>query len=213
MRYFVLLFILSAVGITYVAGFRYDHGGNPSRKPPIELIPDMDRQPKLRPQTDTAFVGWADGLSSRKLVEGTVARGSAYEDNEFNTGQHPDRPPGSTNWVEVAPVKFTESLMHQGQQKFNVYCAPCHGQQGDGKGVTSKLGMAVVANLHDARIVALADGEIFNTITQGKNLMGPYGANIDIADRWAVVAYMRALQRSRLATLDDVPESARANLK
>lgn len=209
MRYFVALFILSVAGITYVAGFRFDHGGNQSRKPPIELFPDMDRQPKLRPQTDSSLVAWTDGLSSRKPVTGTVARGFAYEDNEFNTG----RQPGTTNWVEVTPAKFTETLMKRGQQQFGVYCTPCHGQQGDGKGVTSKLGMAAVANLHDARIVGLADGEIFNTITQGKNLMGAYGANIEITDRWAVVAYVRALQRSRLATLDDVPEFARQNLR
>ncbi len=209
MRYFIILFILAAVGITYVAGFRYDHGGNPSRKPPIELFPDMDRQPKLRPQTDSAFVGWDDGLSSRKTLEGTVARGSDYEINEFTTG----RVLGSTNFVEVLPVKLTESLLQRGRYEFTIYCTPCHGQQGDGKGVTSKLGMAAVANLHDARIVGLADGEIFNTITAGKNLMGGYGSNIDLQDRWAVIAYLRALQRSRLATLDDVPEFARQNLK
>lgn len=209
MRYFIILLILAAVGLTYVAGFRYDHSGNPSRKPPIELFPDMDRQPKLRPQTDSAFVGWDDGLSSRKTLEGTVARGSDYEINELTTG----RVPGSTNFVEVLPVKITESLLQRGKHEFTIYCTPCHGQQGDGKGVTSKLGMAAVANLHDARIVGLADGDLFNTITAGKNLMGGYGSNIDIQDRWAVIAYLRALQRSRLATMDDVPEFARQNLK
>jgi hypothetical protein len=82
--------------------------------------------------------------------------------------------------------------MQRGRHEFNIHCAPCHGQQGDGKGVTSKLGMAAVANLHDARIVNLADGDLFNTITHGKNLMGGYAANIAIEDRWAVVAYLRA---------------------
>jgi mono/diheme cytochrome c family protein len=209
MRYFIILFILAALAVLAVAGLRLDHGGSPSRKPPIELFPDMDRQPKLRPQTSTSFVGWEDGLSSRPFVAGTVARGSHYEENEFTTG----RQPGTTNFVAVLPVRLTETLMQRGRHEFNIYCAPCHGQQGDGKGVTSKLGMAAVANLHDARIVNLADGDLFNTITHGKNLMGGYAANIDIEDRWAVIAYLRALQRSRLATVDDVPEFARENLK
>lgn len=209
MRYFIILFLLALLAVLAVAGFRFDHGGSPSRKPPLELLPDMDRQPKLRPQTDSAFVAWEDGLSSRRLVAGTVARGSHYEENEFTTG----RQSGTTNFVEVLPVRLTESLMQRGRHEFNIHCAPCHGQQGDGKGVTSKLGMAAVANLHDARIVNLADGDLFSTITHGKNLMGGYAANIDIEDRWAVVAYLRALHRSRLATLDDVPEFARENLK
>jgi mono/diheme cytochrome c family protein len=209
MRYFVLLFCLAVGGVVYIAGLRFDQGGNPSRKPPIEVFPDMDRQPKLRPQTDSAFLGWTNGLSSRLPVEGTVARGADYEENEFTTGMQP----GTTNFVEVMPVKVTESLMERGRQRFTIYCTPCHGQQGDGKGVTSKLGMAAPANLHDARIVQMTDGEIFNTITNGKNRMGAYGPNVDAADRWAIIAYVRALQRSWLSTLEDVPEFARKNLK
>lgn len=211
MRYFLFLFILAVATVIWVAGGRYspEHPERASRKPPIEVFPDMDRQPKLRPQTDAAFVGWADGLSSRKPVEGTVARGSHYEENEFTTGFQP----GTTNYVEVLPVRVTETLMARGRQQFGIYCTPCHGLLGDGQGVTTKLGMAAVANLHDARIVTMTDGEIFRTITHGKNLMGGYGASIATEDRWAVIAYLRALQRSRLATLDDVPEFARENLK
>ncbi|HAV61304.1 MAG TPA: cytochrome c class I, partial [Verrucomicrobiales bacterium] len=137
--------------ILYVAGFRHDHGGAISRKPPIELIPDMDRQPKLRPQADAAFLGWSDGRSSRKPVDGTVARGSHYEENEFTTG----RLPGTTNFVEVLPVQLSETMLQRGRQQFGIYCVPCHGQLGDGKGVTTRLGMAAVANLHDARIVTM----------------------------------------------------------
>lgn len=209
MRYFVLLFILAVAGVLYVAGLRFDDGGSHSRKPPIEVFPDMDRQPKLRPQTETAFVGWQDGLTSRKPVPGTIARSANYELNERTTGYLP----GTTNFVEVIPVPVTEELLERGQRKFNIYCSPCHGQQGNGKGVTTKLGMATVANLHDPRIVKLNDGEIFNTITHGKNLMGAYGPNIAPEDRWAVVAYVRALQRSWLATMEDVPEFARKDLK
>lgn len=211
MRYFLFLFIIVTAAVIWVAGGRYsaEHPERASRKPPIELFPDMDRQPKLRPQTDASFTGWSDGLSSRKPVAGTVARGSEYEENEFTTGFQP----GTTNYVEVLPVPMTETLMERGQRQFGIYCTPCHGKLGDGKGVTTKLGMAAVANLHDARIVTMTDGEIFNTITHGKNLMGGYGSNLDVEDRWATIAYLRALQRSRLATLEDVPEFARENLK
>ncbi len=205
MRYFLALFILATMGIVMVAGFR----GDKSRRTPIEIIPDMDRQPKLRPQTDTTFFGWENGMSSRKPVEGTVARGSTFIEDEFSTGMQL----GTTNFVQVTPIKITETVMQRGQHTFNIYCAPCHGQVGDGKGITTKLGMAPVANLHDARIVLMADGEIFNTITHGKNLMGAYGSNIDVEDRWAVIAYVRAIQRSQLATIEDVPEFARENLK
>ncbi len=117
---------------------------------------------------------------------------------------------GSTNWIEISPVEITEALMERGHQRYDIHCTPCHGAAGDGKGITSKYGMVAVANFHDARLVSMTDGEIFNTITNGKNLMGPYGANIKIEDRWAIIAYLRALQRSRLSTMDDVPEPQKA---
>lgn len=205
MRYFLALFILATLGIIMVAGFR----GDKSRRTPFEIIPDMDRQPKLRPQTKASFFGWENGLSSRKPVEGTVARGSSFIEDEFTTGMQA----GTTNFVQLAPIKITDSVMKRGQHEFNIYCMPCHGQTGGGNGITTKLGMAGVANLHDARIVLMADGEIFNTITHGKNLMGGYGSNIGVEDRWAVIAYVRAIQRSQLATIEDVPEFAREILK
>lgn len=205
MRYFLALFILATTAVILIAGFR----GDKSRRPSIEVFPDMDRQPKLRPQTDAAFLGWSDALSSRLPVDGTVARGSSFLENELTTGMQP----GTTNWINLAPIKVTASVMTKGQAKFNIYCMPCHGAVGDGKGITTRFGMAAVANLHDARLVNMADGEIFNTITHGKNLMGGYGSNLEVEDRWAVVAYLRALQRSRLASVDDVPEFARENLK
>ncbi len=212
MRYFLLGFLLLCVAVVAVAGFR----GGVSRKPPIELIPDMDRQPKLRPQA--AFNFFPDKRSSRLPVAGTIAQSEPlmvnckpvypFEEHPVNTG----RETGSTNWVETIPVAVTESLLSRGQERYAISCLPCHGGQGDGKGITSKFGMAVVANLHDQRIVRQADGEIYNTITHGKNLMGGYGANISIEDRWAITAYVRALQRSRLGSVDDVPADQRAKL-
>jgi mono/diheme cytochrome c family protein len=217
MRYFLLGFVLLCVMIAGIAGLRYDHGGSRSRRPPIEVFPDMDRQPKLRPQAHNSF--FADQLSSRLPVEGTVARGKpveieghevfAFEDHPYNTG----RVPGTTNFVETIPVPVTAPLLARGQQRFNIYCAPCHGAGGDGKGITTKLGMAVIRDLHLPQVVKMPDGQVFHTITSGFNLMGGYASQIDVPDRWAIVAYVRALERSRLATMDDVPEARRASLK
>jgi mono/diheme cytochrome c family protein len=101
-------------------------------------------------------------------------------------------------------------LLERGQQRYQINCLPCHGPLGDGKGITSKFGMSGMANFHDQRLVNMPDGEIFNTITHGKNLMGPYGANVVVEDRWAIIAYVRALQRSQLASVEDVPEDKRS---
>ncbi|MBI5772678.1 MAG: cytochrome c [Verrucomicrobia bacterium] len=204
MRYFLLGFVLLVAIVASVAGKR----GDLSRKPPIEIFDDMDRQQKLRPQEPNAFFG--DGVSSRGYVPGTVARGAAYEDNVVNTG----RVPGTTNFVENLPVTVTSELMARGQQRYQISCTPCHGAAGDGNGITKKIGaMAVVANLHDPRIVKLADGELFSIISHGKGLMQGYAANVSINDRWAITAYVRALQRSHLATVDETPAELRAALK
>ena len=213
MRYFLIGFVLLCLVVVSIAGLR----GGKSRRPPIELFPDMDRQPKLRPQAHNSL--FADQLSSRLPVEGTVPRSKPtvlegkeiypFEDNPLNTG----RVPGTTNFVETIPLTVTGQLLARGQQRYAINCSPCHGATGDGKGVTSKYQMIAMANFHDIRLVKMPDGEVFNTITYGKNLMGAYGPNVAITDRWAIVAYVRALERSRLALLDDVPEPLRAGLK
>lgn len=205
MRYILLLVGIIAVCVMGIAGKR----GDMSRRPPIELFPDMDRQPKLRPQAANAT--FADGRSSQLPPAGTIARGSTYEANEVNTG----KVPGTTNWVATIPVPVTAELMARGQERFNINCSPCHGPQGDGKGITTKFGMTVIADLHDnkqRRVVQQTDGELFNTISYGKNLMQGYAAALTVSDRWAVVAYLRALQRSRLGSLEDVPADERAQV-
>jgi len=203
MRYFLLGFVLLVVLVVGIAGRR----GSMTRRPPFEIFPDMDRQAKLGPQTAAAF--FKDHMSSQLPVPGTVARGSSFEESIFTTG----KVPGSTNWVETNALPITGTLLARGQERFNINCSPCHGAAGDGKGITTKFGMGVIADLHDAkpprRVVQQADGEIFNTITFGKNLMGPYGPNVPPEDRWAIIAYLRTLQRSHLATLDDVPQDQR----
>lgn len=194
MKYFVLIFLIAVALVVGIAGKR----GLPSRTPPIEVFSDMDRQPKIRPQTPSDF--FADGKSSRLPVQGTVSRGAHFLENPESTGMVT----GTTNFVAVNPLKVTEQLMARGQQRYQIYCSPCHSSVGDGNGITKGFGMAVVANLHDPRIVGLPDGELFYVITHGRNLMGPYASQIAAEDRWAIVAYVRALQLASLGRQEDL---------
>lgn len=212
MRYLGLIGLLVAVAIAAVAGKR----GALSRRPPIEVFPDMDRQPKLRPQAANGF--FADGLSSQQPVPGTIARQSPikvdgqlvypYQDHPLNTG----RLPGHTNFVPHIPVPVTTRLLARGQERFNIFCAPCHGASGQGNGWTSRLGLVGVADLHQLRLVQMPDGQLFSIIRHGKNRMAPYASSLEPVDAWAVVAYVRALQRARLGSLDDVPPDHRLQL-
>lgn len=214
MRYFFLIFAVLVLLVIGVAGRR----GDLSRNRPIQIFPDMKRQLKLRPQTPNGF--FASGLSSQLPQPGTIAQSQPFvvggrevypfEDAPLNTG----RVPGTTNFVELNPYPVTSVLLARGQQRFTVYCAPCHGQTGEGNGITKKIGaMAVVANLHDKRIVELADGDIFNTVSYGKLNMQGYASQIGVEDRWAIIAYLRALQLSRLGVVDDLAPDTRAKLK
>jgi mono/diheme cytochrome c family protein len=214
MRYFLAIFALCVLATVAVLGFRGTH----FRKPPLYIFPDMERQPKLRPQTANAF--FDNGMSSRLPVAGTVARSQPIRVGEQLIYPWQDTPlttglvTGTTNFVELNPLPVTDELLQRGQQVFNINCAACHSKVGDGNGTPKRIGaMAVVGNLHDKRIVELTDGELFNTISYGKNLMLGYAATLPIQDRWAAVAYLRALQLSRLGTLDEVPEAARGALK
>lgn len=214
MRYFLLIVLTVVAVAAGIAGLR----GHLSRKPPIEIIPDMNRQFKLRPEQPDSF--FANDRTSQLPPPGTVARSQpfqsdngpvyAYEDSPVNTG----RIAGTTNFVATNLLPVTPALLRRGREQFEIYCTPCHGALGDGNGITKKLGvMPAVANLHDQRIVEMPDGEIFNTITHGKNLMGAYGPVISVKDRWAVVAYVRALQLSWLGSTNDLPPAMQAALK
>jgi len=214
MRYFLAIFILAVAIVVGILGFRGTH----FRKPPLYIFPDMEFQLKLRPQKESGF--FTNGLTSQLQIPGTIARSTPmntpngpvypFDDSPVNTGQIT----GTTNFIENNPLPITEQLLKRGQQRFTINCTPCHGATGEGKGITQKIGaMAVVANLHDKRIVELPDGEIFYVISNGRNLMGAYGANVTVQDRWAIVAYLRALQLSRLGAVDDLPQEMRASFK
>jgi len=214
MRYFFLIFGIVVLATLLIAGRR----GDLTRNRPLQIFPDMKRQLKLRPQTPNGF--FPDGLSSHLPPAGTIDQSAPrlvagreiypFEDDPVNTG----RVPGKTNFVELSPVPVSAVLLARGQERFNIYCAPCHGQTADGNGITKKIGaMAVVANLHDKRIVELPDGEIFSVVSHGRNNMQGYAPQIPVEDRWAIIAYLRALQLSRLGSVDDLPPDLRAKLK
>jgi len=224
MRYFYIGFILTVALIVGLLGFR----GNISRKPPLEIFPDMVRQWKIRPQTPSDF--YHDGWSSRTFPDGTIARSKPmafageqikFEGKPVYSYQNSPAMSGlisisktATNFLEVSPIPVTSKLMNRGQERYNIYCQPCHGPVGNGQGITSKFGVGGVADLHQQRIVQMTDGQIFHTITHGSpsGLMGPYGPMVAVEDRWAIVSYVRALQRSQLATMQDVPQDKRADL-
>ena len=226
LRGFLVIFLLCTIAILAVFGFR----GQTSTGPPLELFPDMVRQMKVRAQAPLNF--FADGRGSRLPVGGTVPIGYEMPKPEtttslaaavgpythpragfsagtdyYNTGKMGD------HWGTGIPVAVTRELMERGQQRFNITCAMCHGAAAEGNGITKQYGLATVVSLQDERIRKMSDGEIFNTITNGKNTMMAYGPNVIIADRWAIIAYLRALQRSQNAAIADVPEDHRVELE
>lgn len=200
---------LAVITVVTVAGFR----GSKSRRPPIEVIPDMDRQFKLRPQTKAGFYAWANNMSSRPQVAGTVSQMEGFGDNTtwainpLNTGKD------GAAFVEVNPLPITLEFLQRGEQRYGIYCQPCHGAQADGNGITKKLGFTTVASLQDQRIIRMTDGEIFQTVSYGKNTMLGYAAQVPAEDRWAIIAYLRALQLSRLGVESEVPPPVLQTLK
>lgn len=206
--YYTLLF---AVALTIsIAGFR----GMRSTQPPIIVFPDMDFQAKYKPQAASKF--FADGRADRPTPAGTVPRGrGTAADPDFLRADdaHYAGKAADGSFVKGFPIEVTETMIRRGQNRYEIYCAPCHGTNGDGQGITKAYGMVATPTYHDDRLRQMAEGELFNTITHGKNTMMPYGDKLSPDERWAVVAYMRALQRAHNAKLDDVPLEKRGELK
>jgi mono/diheme cytochrome c family protein len=209
--YFTLAFVV--VLLVSVMGFR----GSISTRPPIEVFPDMDHQAKYKPQATSKF--FADGRADRPIPAGTVpfGRDAGQADPAFlraddfrYAGKNAD---GSFAKGFPKDLEITRAFVERGQSRFQIYCAPCHGQLGDGNGITKSYGMLTTPSYHDDRIRNMPEGEIFNTITNGKNTMMPYADKLTPDDRWAVVAYVRALQRAAHGTINDVPTEQRGGLK
>ena len=225
LRGFLVIFVLCGIATLAVFGFR----GQKSTATPTEVFPDMVRQMKVRAQAPLDL--FADGRGPRLPVAGTVPIG--YEVPKAGKGESPAAQIGpwshphadfgagtdyyntgkmGDHWGTGIPVPVTPEVMERGQQRFNITCAMCHGATAAGNGITKQYGLATVVTLQDERIRKMSDGEIFNTITNGKNTMMAYGPNVIVPDRWAIIAYLRALQRSQNATAADVPEDRRAEL-
>ncbi len=163
---------------------------------------DMHDQPKFIPQRGTSF--FADGRSARPQVENTVARGQLHEDAYFYTGM--------VNGQEgnMMPFAATAEVLARGQERYNVYCTPCHSRVGNGAGMIVQRGYAQAGNFHTARLTAAPLGHFFNVMTNGYGAMPDYAAQLTPADRWAVVAYIKALQLSQAATQADIPAGQHA---
>lgn len=214
--FFIIYFFLVLTAVT-VFGLR----GCKSERTPFEVFPDMDRQSKFHEQAATGF--FADGRTDRKPLAGTVPFVTEEqanfphlkpdtrfrEDDYLATGRGPDGEFGNGFPVEVSMVN-----MQEGMELYQVFCAICHGDSGNGLGVVAdpRYGYPTIVSLLLTRIVDQPDGEIFNTITHGKNTMGAYGMKIRTEDRWKVVMYVRALQRAQNATVEDVPAEHRRDL-
>jgi mono/diheme cytochrome c family protein len=176
--------------------------GTPTQRPPIDLNPDMDDQPKYLPQAKSEF--FADSATMRMPVAGTVARGELRADDAYYRGMDADGNP-----VKRSPVPVTLKELERGQERFNIYCSPCHSRVGDGKGIMVQHGYVPPPSFHQDRIRDFPDGHIFDVITHGIRNMPSYAHQIPVADRWAIIAYVRALQRSQNASLNDVPVELR----
>jgi mono/diheme cytochrome c family protein len=222
LRYFFIAFILGGISIAALAGFR----GVKSPLPPIQIFPDMKHQPKYQPQHESTF--FADGSAARMPVEGTIPLGYTLPGSYLQAGAKNGtiQPTGFSNqpdyyntgkfgdvYGDGFPLDVTEALVKRGQERFNINCAVCHGKVGLGNGITSQYGIAAIANLQDDRIRAMPDGQIFSTITNGKNTMGAYGPQVAVEDRWAIVSYVRTLQKSQSLKLAELSEAKQKELQ
>lgn len=181
-------------------------------KPPLHVVTDMDNQPSFRTQKRNMM--FADRRAMRPQVSGTVARGQLASSSSLALGKEGDQ------WIDAFPVPVNQALLERGRQRYTIYCSPCHGLSGYGDGAVAKRADALQegtwtppSSFHSELIRSRPEGHIFNSITNGIRNMPAYGPQISVEDRWAVVAYVRALQRSQNASVDDVPADLRASLR
>jgi len=180
--------VLGALAFTSIVALTGCARGCTSSRPPIHLNPSMDNQPKVRSQSASMF--FFDGASMRQPIPGTIAIGGLKEDEAFFTGKSADG-----QFVAAIPVAVDDTMVERGRQRYTIYCQPCHDARGDGKGILFQRGNVPTATFHQEKILKYTDGQIFDVITNGQGLMASYRWPIPPADRWAIVAYVRGLQR------------------
>lgn len=166
---------------------------------------DMHDQPKYKPLSESSF--FADGRSARPIPLNTVARDDLNESDSFHTGNT------NGDFAATIPVPVTLALLQRGQERFDIFCSPCHSRLGDGNGMVAQRGFRIPQDLTSDRIRRVPPGYIFQVISNGYGGMPDHGDQIPVADRWAIVAYIRALQLSRAAPISDAPPDERAQLE
>ena len=210
-RYFFLALALAVLTVVSIAGFRGEHFS----RPPFEVLPDMNYQDKVKDQVPSAF--FADGNSARAPIPGTVAEEMPADNSYWATGKWDDTHWGNGIPVHDAvdggrPLQIDAADMIRGRERYTISCEVCHGAAGDGKGIVSKYGITTAANYHQDRLRQETDGQLFDTITNGHGQMLGYGYNVTIDDRWRIVMYVRALQRSQNAAYGDATPDQQARL-
>lgn len=216
MRIFLFIYFFAIIATVTILGIP----GTKSTRPPLQIFRDMEDQPRFRPQGESAF--FANRMMDRPVVAGAVSRGRERADvfnadyrgkfaftDGYNRGQQAD---GS--WVAGFPedLEVTYRTIERGREVYTIFCQNCHGATGSGNGIVTQYGMVGVPNFHTERFLEMPEGEIFNTIGHGKGIMSAYGDKIQVQDRWAVVAYVRALQRAFNGSVEDVPAEQRTRL-
>jgi mono/diheme cytochrome c family protein len=167
---------------------------------------DMHDQPRYKPLAATDFFG--DGRSARPAVEGTVARDHLRIDKARYTGKKDD----GTD-VDEFPFSITQADLVRGQQRFNIYCSPCHSRVGDGNGMVVRRGFRQAASYHTDKLIKAPVGHFFDVMTNGFGAMPSYASRVEPDDRWRIAAYIRVLQLSGNARIEDVPADQRAGLE
>jgi len=180
--------------------------GERSDKPPVHLNPNMDTQEKYKPQAEGDF--FEDHSTMETPVAGVVAREYLRDDDAFYRGIDENG-----NSLKESPVPLTEEGLARGRERFGIYCAVCHGPVGDGKSIMVEKQYIPPPTYHQDRLRQMPDGEIFNTVSNGLRNMPSYKNQIPVMDRWQIIHYLRALQRSQDATISDVPPQLREELK
>lgn len=191
---------LAIVSLAALAGCR----GGKSDSPPIHFNPNMDTQPRYDPQAEAKF--YEDRRTMRAPEEGTVPRDNFSDDDAYLYGRDGEK------YVVKAPMPLTEDTLKRGQERYNIYCTPCHDKTGAGNGTVVQRGFAKPTNLQDEYARKLTDGQLYKAINEGARNMPAYGAQVPVQDRWAIVAYVRALQFASNARLEDIPADKRQGI-
>ncbi len=198
------LFLLGALATCLGGG--YGCRGQSSEDPPVHLIRGpMYNQPRFDASAESDL--FPDHRTNRPVPTGTVAQGSLNDDDFLSRGKGADG-----KFARGFPMEVTAATIARGEERYDIYCTPCHGPVGTGDGMVAKRGFAGVANLQDERIRGLAEGELYSAIANGVRLMPSYGLQVNEQDRWAIVAYLRALQRSQNAKTSDLNEADQKRL-